>query len=434
MVLKKLIQQLSRLPALRKTLAAAGIEPGLYHYMRESEGTFTRFHLRVDTSGAGMLLANATAAARLAPSGVIIAKGLLEGRGRDEIVRRLLAAFGGVTLETAGRDVDRVWQIIATLDSPGDNYPIVNLADPLFVPFSAPLDKPLGADLPLAEPDRLLPILDRLWDLGIPHVTFLAGEKPDAGALARVVGRAEDLGLIAGVRGRATELAPGRLIEDLAAAGADHVDVLYLSSEREVHDALAGQGDHPRALEILARVREAEVCPVADVALLRSTVDTIEGTLAQLAGEGYGSVSLFALATTEPAEGGEALSPDELVQAATLIETLAEEHDLRCLWYPPVRFDPGRPLAEQVRRGPRCSGDASMLVMPDGSVIPARGPFRTAGNLLTDDWPAIHGHEIYLAYRQRVETDTHCDRCPGLAICAADCPRNPAGWAEGGEL
>ena len=37
--------------------------------------------------------------------------------------------------------------------------------------------------------------------------------------------------------------------------------------------------------------------------------------------------------------------------------------------------------------------------------------------------------EVYEAYRRRVQTDTHCDECPGLAICAADCPRTPLGWA-----
>ena len=33
--------------------------------MKEADGMFTRFHLRVDPDGRGMLLANATAAARL---------------------------------------------------------------------------------------------------------------------------------------------------------------------------------------------------------------------------------------------------------------------------------------------------------------------------------------------------------------------------------
>ena len=87
-------------------------------------------------------------------------------------------------------------------------------------------------------------------------------------------------------------------------------------------------------------------------------------------------------------------------------------------------------LAEQVCRGPRCSGDTAIRVEPDGSVFPARGPFRAAGNLIEDDWESIEQSDVFTSYRQRVESDTHCDQCPGLAICAADCPREPAGWAE----
>jgi len=428
MVLKKLMRQLSPPPA--DPLARAGIAPGLYHYMRESAGTFTRFHLRVDGSGAGMLLANATAAARLAPSGVIIAQRLLEGRDREQIVDVLRATFSGVDPEVAARDVERVERIIATLDSPGDNYPVINLADPSFVATSAPLDKPLGADLPLAEPERLVPILDRLWELGIPHVTLLAGENPDPKALVHVVERAEDLGLIAGVRGRATDLAAGSLVEELSAAGADHVDLLYLSASAEPHDPLAGEGDHARAIELFRRVGEAEVCPVALVPLVQSTLEAVDETLTSLSDLGVSSATLFAIATAEAQDQSGAIDAVQLLQAAAVVEECADALDMRCLWYPPLRLEAGRPLSEQVRRGPRCSGDASMLVLPDGSVVPPRGPFQSAGNLLADDWQAIHEHEVYRKYRRRVETDTHCDDCPGLAICAADCPRNPAGWAE----
>jgi radical SAM protein with 4Fe4S-binding SPASM domain len=97
-----------------------------------------------------------------------------------------------------------------------------------------------------------------------------------------------------------------------------------------------------------------------------------------------------------------------------------------------VQFRRGETLAEQVCRGPRCSGDHAVRVEPDGKVFPARGPCRAAGNLLSDDWETIREHEVFRSYRRRVENDTHCDDCPGLAICAADCPRNPAGWAQGG--
>ena len=124
-----------------------------------------------------------------------------------------------------------------------------------------------------------------------------------------------------------------------------------------------------------------------------------------------------------------ALPAGGLTPAARLVEEAAEESDVRCLWYPPVRCHLGSSLAELVRRGPRCSGDTAVRIEPDGSVIPARGPAKPAGNLLRDDWPKIRRHPIYRDYRHRVETDTHCDECPGLAICAADCPRDPAGWA-----
>ena len=98
-----------------------------------------------------------------------------------------------------------------------------------------------------------------------------------------------------------------------------------------------------------------------------------------------------------------------------MVEQLAEDVDVRHLWYPPVRFHLGSSLARQVRRGPRCSGDAAVRVESDGSVIPARGPRVSSGNLLKDKWKRIHRSRVFRNYRQRVETDTHCAECPGLA-------------------
>lgn len=426
--LKDLLKRLA--PPPEEPLARAGIEPGLYHYLREVEGAFTRFHLRVDRNGQGLLVANASAAARLNPSGVVIAKGLLEGDEEKNVLRRLSASFRDMALDQARDDIARVRRLVADLEAPGDNYPILNLTDPLSTARAVPLERPLSADVLLAEPERLVPILDRLWELAIPHVTLIARELPEPKWLVRAVERAEDLGMIAGVRARGSDLAEGSLIRDLAQAGVDHLDILYLSKDPEIHDSLAGAGDHQRAVAAFAAACENEVCPVADVVLARPTLDRIEDILEGLVLLNVRNAGFVAIAAPADQITSEALWPDDLVQVAEVIEESADELGARLLWYPPVRFDVNVALAEQVRRGRRCSGDTAVRVEPDGSVIPARGPFQPVGNVLVDDWERILDHEVYRKYRRRIEASTYCPGCPGLAICAADCPRDPEGWAE----
>ena len=128
----------------------------------------------------------------------------------------------------------------------------------------------------------------------------------------------------------------------------------------------------------------------------------------------------------------ERLLAHELPPAARVVEELAER-----LGTAAAVVSDGAVRSGACRWASRCaagraaSGDTAIRVEPDGSVIPARGPVQPAGNLITDDWEAIEQSDVYQRYRRRVESDTHCDQCPGLAICAADCPRDPAGWAEG---
>ncbi len=255
-------------------------------------------------------------------------------------------------------------------------------------------------------------------------MTIIAGPDCDETHLIRAVRQASDLGLVTGVRGRGTELAAGTRVADMAAAGLDHLDVYCFSVVDEVHDALAGSGDGKQAVRALFAAGKCEVCPVAQLALVRPTLPTVGRTLEALAEHGIQNVAVFAVATTEAGEtSAGALMAHELPPLARLAEESAERLGLRLMWYPTVRFDPTLPLGQQVCRGPRCGGDTAVRVEPDGAVIPPRGPYASAGNLLEDDWESIERSELFQRYRTRVESDTHCNECPGLAICAADCPR-----------
>ncbi|MGA2799376.1 MAG: hypothetical protein ABSE63_17475 [Thermoguttaceae bacterium] len=412
-------------------IARVGIEPGLYHYQRPADGVTARLHLRVDASGNGVLLANAACAVRLHPSGVVIAKALLEGQDENTILEKLMKAFNGVTGQQVAADMNHVQSLIASLEKPHHDYPILNPADPSFSPHVTPLERPISADMPLCKPFYMEPILRRLWDEGIPHVTIIAGNNPVEKDLIRAVEKAEDMGLITGVRGRGSDLAHCARIPDMAQAGLDHLDVYCLSIDEQIHNGLVGKNDYKLAVKAMVMAKKREVCPVAVIALVKSTLTTIDDTLAAIADHGVMNACLFAIATTDPAEQSSgALLAGELVQAAAMAEETAERYRLRLLWYPPVRYNPELPLGDQVCRGPRTSGDSAIRVDPDGYVIPARGPYHSPGNIVKESWNTIAKRAVYVDYRRRLEADTHCPTCPGLAICVADCPRNPQGWAD----
>lgn len=422
------------------------VPAGTYPYVREHDGQQTRFHLRVDRDGGGILLANSTRAARLSAAGVLLAKKLLDGAEPAAIIRSVRRTFKGASRKRVEHDLSRVKQLINELAGPGSDFPILNLEDPALTGEYAIPEIPLGADVPIDTPDRIVPLLDRLWTAGIPHVTFVVSGDVDGSGLVRSVERAEDLGMIAGVRSRASLLCQQGLLEDLARAGVDHVNVLHLAADPSVHDAWSGNGDHQQAQRAIAELIRFEVCAVAEIALIEQTLENIEETLEELKTRGVHNVGFFAVAATDdmPAEQRQgALAAGELIQTAGLIEAAgmaddgelsskpaAEQSEVRYVWYAPVRRDPGRALRSQIQGGPRASGDHAVRVEPTGEVYAARGPWQSAGNLLREDWDAIQSHPAYVRYRARVTSPTHCELCPGLAICAADCPRSPEGWSD----
>lgn len=418
---------------VRPRPAGGTAAPGLYHYLRDVDGVQTRFHLRVEPDGSGMLLANAAAAARLSASGVVMARGILEGIDRGELARAVRARFRGAQLEQVRADLQQVQNLIDRLAAPEGGFPVQNLDDPALSPYPSRLLAPYSADVPLAAPEKLIPILDRLWAAGIPQVRFLAPPLVDGTALLRVVEHAEDLGMIAGARGRGSDLAPGTLLADLAQAGLDYVVALYAVPDAAEHDALCGPGDHAAARRTFEAAHEAEVCPVAEVPLVESTLDDVEATIQSLLEIGVRSISFFAIAAPDElpaAERAGALAARAMPEAAARVEGAILDAELRLFWQPPVKRNPTLALAEQVRLGPRCSGDVAVRVEPDGAVIPPRGPRRSAGNLLTQPWEAIWQDPAFRVYRERVAAPTRCDSCPDLAICAPACPRDPEGWAE----
>jgi hypothetical protein len=251
------------------------------------------------------------------------------------------------------------------LVAPGDNYPVMNLEDAAISPYDAEMMAPFQADVAVAPPAQMRPILDRLWQASIPHVTFLASSASHAGFVVQASVRAEDLGMIAGVRARAGDLSAPSLLADMAMAGLDHCNVPFAASNATIHDELYGAGDHALALTLFEDIQTNEVAPVAELPLLESTLGHLEATLDLLLQIGVCNVNFLAIAAgndmPEEKRSG-SLRASALPQTADLVEELAAEMDVRFIWQPPVQREPAISLAEQVRRGPRCTADVSIRI------------------------------------------------------------------------
>ena len=391
----------------------------------------TRFHLRIDPDGGGLLLANASEAAYLSPVGVIMAQGVLEDRAADEIEAQVAASFRGAPPSQIQADLHTVRRLIADLAEPGDDYPVTNLADPSMTEWDRELAAPLRADVDQCEPERFREIAQRLWDAGIPHVCVQVDREADAPQLPRLVEVAEDMGMICGLRA-VTSWLPADVIVECANAGLDHLDLLFVCHDAAEHDATAGAGDHDALVAAVPMCRDLELALVAQVPLLDSNLADLDDIFAALQELGVTNIVGFAIACLdedEAADAAGALPARALPQVATTFIELAESTQARYLWAPPVRFDPARGVTAQVLAGPRTSADVTVRVRADGAVQAPRGA-GSCGNLLTDAWSAIWEAECFRRYRERLARPSRCPDCPGLPICDADCPKDPAAWSD----
>jgi radical SAM protein with 4Fe4S-binding SPASM domain len=291
----------------------------------------------------------------------------------------------------------------------------------------APMAPPGEADVVLSELEQMQATLPRLAAWGIKWVRLVVTEPPDVGDLVRTIRQAAKLEMGIGVRGRASDLIAGKLLDDIAAAGVCEIELPNLSAVAEVHDALAGIGDHRCMLKALDLLSAEELNVAAQLVLTPSTWKTIARTMEMLVDRGVRTVRVWPVACRDDEPSSWAFSPEELIDDDAWLESHSPL-DMKFTWYPPLKFDPARTLAQQVRRGPRASRDA-VRVEADGSVIPPVGPATPGGNVAQNDWKLIARCEVFRAWKRRRDAVVRCEQCPGLAACTGGCLRDEANWA-----
>lgn len=420
------------------------ILPGLYHFDRREIHGRSRIHLRISPTGDGTLLINANRVLHLNPSATTMAYLALKQTPSVEATKLLMNIYQ-VEQETIMCDYAQFERDFERLLYPDSACPICDLDLDIVPPFNSVPSAPYRMDLALtyrcnndcshcynARP-RNYPelstsqwkrILDRLWEIGIPHVVFTGGEPTLRSDLPEIINHAVLNGQITGLNTNARRLRDSKFLERLVGSGLDHVQITVESHRPDIHDNMVrAPGAWKQTIDGLRRTLDTPLYVMTNTTMLQHNSPYLDETLVFLSDVGVPTIGLNALIYSgSGATAGTGLPEQDLQPLLDLARKHTDENGQRLIWYTPTqycRFDP-----EQLELGVKACTAAlyNMCIEPDGSVIPCQSFYQPVGNLLDNSWDAIWNHELCQWIRQREYIKDECHGCVLLNECGGGCP------------
>jgi radical SAM protein with 4Fe4S-binding SPASM domain len=378
------------------------------------------------------------------PTAALMANLALENTPEPEAIRNITKKFH-VTQTQARTDYNEFLSNLEQLVQP-DGCPICAVDDlEISAPFSSRPTAPYRMDLALtyrcnddcahcynARPrdypelstNEWKHVIDKVWELGIPHIVFTGGEPTLRQDLPELIAHAESNGQITGINTNARRLSDRNFVQALVAAGLDHVQITVESHNSTIHDQMVGkQGAWKQTIQGLRNVLQTPLYVMTNTTMLQSNSPYIAETLIFLAQEGVPTIGLNALIYSgHGLTVGTGLSESELPTLLELAKEITTENGQRLIWYTPTmycNFDP-----QQLELGVKgCTAALyNMCVEPDGGIIPCQSYYSQLGNILKDPWDTIWNHELAKRLRDRNYIRDVCRECILLPECGGGCP------------
>lgn len=418
--------------------------PHLYHYIRENGSEKSRIHLRVDEDGHGTLVVNANRVMHLNPTAALMAYLLLEKMNEKDAVKAIQRKYR-VSADQARGDLADFNLQLAELLRPDGACPVHELELDTLMPFSARPSAPYRMDLAITyrcnndcahcynARERDFPelttaawkqILDKLWELGVPHVVFTGGEATLRHDLPELIAHAESNGQITGLNTNARRLADEKYVQQLVEAGLDHVQITVESCDPVVHDRMmCAQGAHKQTIKGLQNVLASPLYVMTNTTMLRTNVETIPDTLDFLADLGVPTIGLNALIYSgNGLTVGTGLAESELQPILDIAIQKTEAHGQKLIWYTPTQYCQFDPTQQNLGVKGCTAALYSMCIESNGDVIPCQSYYTALGNILVNDWDSIWNHDLSVRLRERKGLPAKCDGCGLLAECGGGCP------------
>jgi radical SAM protein with 4Fe4S-binding SPASM domain len=418
--------------------------PGLYKYDYQQGGERARVHLRIDPDGSGILLVNASRVMHLNPSAVLLIYLSLEKKSLYQAIRLIRRVYQ-VSKSQAGEDYVQIHSQLGELIRPDGACAVCDLDLEIRPPFSARPSAPYRMDLAITyrcnndcphcynARERTFPelptdawkrLLDRIWEVGIPHVVFTGGEPSLRDDLPELVAHAQNNGQVTGMNTNARRLSDPKYVQRLVDAGLDHVQITLESHDSDIHDHMvAARGAWKQTIAGLRNVLDTPLYVMTNTTLLQENSPYLSATLDFLAELGVPTVGLNALIYSgRGATVGTGLPESALPPLLDLAREKTDTAGQRLIWYTPTQYCHFDPM--QLELGVKACTAAlyNMCVEPDGSVLPCQSYYKALGNLIEDPWDSIWNHPLAQQLRERRYVPAKCHGCALLAECGGGCP------------
>ncbi|HKZ82369.1 MAG TPA: radical SAM protein [Anaerolineae bacterium] len=425
--------------------------PGLYTYRVELPGGRRRIHLRIEGDGAGVLFVDVTDAIHLNPTAAEMAKMALEDVPIEQARGRLLGRYRGAPGARVDEELAAIYAMVDGFRRPESGCPTCAVSFLQRAPlFSTRARAPYKVDLALTygcnnecphcynEPGRLgmaslsktdwFRVLDRLAEIGVPHIIFTGGEATLHPDLPDLIRYADGLGQVTGLNTNGRRLAHRPYMRTLAEAGLDHVQITLGSSYPEVHDAMMGAASFHQTVRGIHSAFDSGVHAITNTTLMRCNMDHVEHIVDFLFALG---IRTFAMNGMIYSGGGfadpNAIPEHELAPLLVRVRDHAAALGMRFLWYTPTEYCRMSPVELEIG-AKRCNaGEYSMCVEPNGDVLPCQSYYVSAGNILRDAWERIWQGDLFRSFREREEDPRwaglpeKCWECPDLPLCGGGC-------------
>jgi radical SAM protein with 4Fe4S-binding SPASM domain len=418
--------------------------PGLYHFNQQDGYQQSRIHLRIDPDGRGILLINANRILHLNPSAALMAHLTLAKLPITQAISIITQVYR-TTKKQAAADYAQFCADLAQLIIPDGACPVHDLGIDTLPPFSARPSAPYRMDLALtyrcnnncphcyndrprsfAEMDtpHWKLILDRLWEIGIPHIVFTGGEPTLRDDLPELIAHAQKNGQITGLNTNACRLANRKFVQHLVEAGLDHVQITLESHDAAIHDRMVKQrGAWQQTVAGLKNALDTPLFVMTNTTMLQENAPALGCTLDFLGHLGVPTIGLNALIYSgHGLTVGTGLPESALPPLLDLARAKTDQFGQKLIWYTPTQYCHFDPVQMDLGVKGCTAALYNMCIEPDGAVLPCQSYYKPMGNLLTDPWQTIWTHPLALSLRERHNLPAKCLGCGLLPECGGGCP------------